>query len=70
MHIVRGMGDFKQVKDDGCISDVLTAEEYAARVFHPDILPAEMSTKSFVRMAMDLLDENDLFEQLTVAIQN
>jgi hypothetical protein len=29
-----------------------------------------MSTKSFLRMAVDLLDEDDLLEQLTVAIQS
>ena len=30
MHIVRGMEDFKQVKDDCCVSDMLRVEEYAA----------------------------------------
>ena len=59
--------DFIAVKDDGCMSDTLTVEEYAARVFHSEVLPIEMS---FLRMAMDLLDQDNLYKQLTIAVQS
>jgi hypothetical protein len=32
MDVVRDMEDFRQVRNDSCTSDVLTAEEYAARL--------------------------------------
>ena len=70
MRVVRELDNFKAVKDDVCVSDTLTAEEYTARVFHAEILPTEMSTKSFLRMATDLLDQDDLHEQLTIAVQS
>lgn len=56
MKIVLSIDSFKKVKDDGCVFDVMTAEEYTDRVFDPQQLPSEMSTKSFLNMAMDLFD--------------
>ena len=45
---------FKKVKEDGCVFDVMMAEEYADRVFNPEQLPSEMSIKSFLNIAMDV----------------
>ena len=50
--IVRDLEQFKAVKDDGYISDAITAEEYVARVFDPDVLPTEISTKSYTSCIM------------------
>ena len=60
MKIVLSIDSFKKVKGDGCVFDVMTAEEYTDRVFDPQQLPSEMSTKSFLNMAMDLFDHTRL----------
>ena len=59
MRIVLSTDSFK-VKDDGCIFDGMTAEEYTDQVFDPEQLPSEISTKSFLNIAMDLFDHTQL----------
>ena len=60
MKIVLSIDSFKKVKDDGCIFNIMTAEEYTDRVFNAKQLPSEMSTKAFLSMAMDLFDHTTL----------
>ena len=69
MGVIASLDQLNRVGDDGRVSDILTAEEYAGRVFHPDLLPCEMATKSFLRMAVDLLDEEQLGEQIVAAVK-
>jgi hypothetical protein len=43
----------------------MSAEEYVKRVFVPNELPSEMSTCSFLRITMDLLDPEKLKSKIT-----
>ena len=45
---------------DGCIKDVLTAEQYIDRVFVPSHLPEDMSFRNLLSMSMELMDPNQL----------
>ena len=40
--------------EDGCIFDIMTADDYVAKVFVPERLPSVMSAKSFLMIALDL----------------
>ena len=60
MNIVRHLNHFKATAQDGCVFDTCTAGDYAAKVFVPEYLPSEMSTKSFLTIAMDLLNRTAL----------
>ena len=61
MGVVKSAKHFQTAeKDDDCIRDVMTADEYVSHVFVPQNLPSEMSTKAFLTMAMDLLHQPTL----------
>ena len=64
MGVVTNAEQFQSTMEDACVRDALTADEYVARVFVPDHLPSEMSTKAFLTMAMDLLDQSTLREKI------
>lgn len=64
MGVVNNRKDFKVLVDDGYVRDVMTVDEYVAQVFVPDHLPSQMSTKAFLTMAMDLLDQPTLREKI------
>ncbi len=67
MGVVNNRKDFQGIVDDGYVQDVLTADEYVcvAHVFISDHLPSQRSTKAFLTMAMDLLDQPILREKIS-----
>ena len=68
MGVVTDMGRLDGDIQDGSVVDTTTFEEYVHRVFKPDSLPAEMSSKNFMFMAMDLLDEEQLRSNLAAEL--
>ena len=50
MNIVDDIKKFKDPASDGCVFDTATGNDYATKVFIPDHLPSEMSTKAFLRV--------------------
>lgn len=63
--VVRNCRIFTTIESDGCACDIMSAEEYVARVFVPEHLPPQMSTRSFLRIAMDLFDPLQVKAQIT-----
>ena len=55
LHLFSGRGVLH-----GCIRDAQTADEYVSQVFVPIHLPARMTTKAFLSMALDLFDPSSL----------
>lgn len=70
MGIVRDVRRFDGNIMDGRVVDTLTADQYVRKVFVVDNLPEEMSTRSFLSIAVDLLDPQDLQRKLTRALLN
>ena len=68
MRIVPNASTFKKVQGDGCVYDVMTAEEYTDRVFHSNWLPSEMSTRSFLNLEMDLFDPMQMKTKIAAAL--
>jgi hypothetical protein len=60
MGVLTSAKQLKSIGEDACIEDTMSAEEYVSRVFVPKNLPSEMSTKAFLTMAMDMLDQPTL----------
>ena len=60
MDVVTSKKQLQTTGEDTCIRDTMTANEYVSRVFVPQNLPSEMSTKAFLTMAMDMLDQPTL----------
>ena len=48
----------------GCIRDAQMADEYVSKVFVPEHLPACMTTKAFLSMALDLFDPSALHARI------
>ena len=69
MGVVRGLRQFQGIVDDGCIKNIMRAEDYVTRVlFVPAHLSSEMSTKAFLATAMDLLPHRELKEKIVVKL--
>lgn len=68
MNIVASNRSFTMVDGDGCVFDVMTAEEYVDRVFDYERLPSEMSTKSFLHLATDLFDHMQLKAKIVATL--
>lgn len=47
MGVVKSAKHFQTAEKDDCIRDAMTADEYVSRVFVPQNLPSEMSTRHF-----------------------
>lgn len=60
-------GDIRRLDGDildGCVKDVMTAEQYIDRVFVKANLPEDMSCRNLLAMARDLMDPRDLRKNL------
>jgi hypothetical protein len=65
MGVVRNERQFQATEQDACmIKDAMTVDKYVARVFVPKHLPSEMSSKAFLTMGMDLLDQETLRKKI------
>ena len=58
MGVVRHSQTFTTIEGDSCACDIMSAEEYmyVFRIFVPKHLPPQISTRSFLRIAMNLFD--------------
>jgi hypothetical protein len=52
--IVTDMSHFEGARADAIVHDACRAEEYATRIFQPEDLPVTMSSRSCLRMALEL----------------
>ena len=52
--MVSNVADFNGTMKDGCIFDIMAADDYVAKVFVPECLPSVISAKSFLMIALDL----------------
>ena len=69
MGVARNTRAFTNIAGDGFACDIIPAEEYVARVFVPEQLPSQMSTRSFLRLALDLLDPKELKSKLAETLR-
>ena len=70
MGVVRNAMAFSTVESDNCVFNVMTATEYVTRVFIPEQLPSAMSTRSFLMIALDLLDNEQLKKSLSKSLSS